>query len=424
MMAAPLGPGSDDMRASLPARCRATLARGLVRQAAQNRVLGAQRDVETGARIGLTSGRGRAEHPVRAGNDDRRPAPSHDDARGGTMTRTLHSGLALLALAAAALAPALAAAQTKPLKIGMPTSPPNIVHMSIYIAQDAGLFAAEGLKPEILAFEDGTKAFRAMMSNDVDAASGAGGSTIVARSRGAKTKMILALAPKLEATMVVQPEIKSLQDLKGKRIGVQVPGGFAWILSMTVLRSAGLGEKDVRFVSILSEDVPPLVAGQIDTAILHVEQALVAQKQKPSLHILAKLWEVEPLQLYNVLAVQEKTIAERRDEMVRMTKAIIRATRLMYEDKAKVLPIIVKHTGLEAAIISPAFDVIAGSCVWDGEHGLARERVDYTSQRMERVGNIDKGKAPSYEENVDLSIAEAAIRSLGPWKGPKCPSTS
>jgi NitT/TauT family transport system substrate-binding protein len=340
------------------------------------------------------------------------------------MTWTPQSSLRTLIFAAMVVAPAVAAAQTKPLKIGMPTSPPNIVHMSVYIAQDAGLFAAEGLKPDILAFEDGTKAFRAMMSNDVDAASGAGGSTIVARSRGAKTKIIYALAPKLEATMVAQADIKSVQDLKGKRIGVQVPGGFAWILSMTVLRSAGLGEKDVKFVSILSEDVPPLVAGQIDTAILHVEQAIVAQKQKPNLHILAKLWEVEPKQLYNVLAVQEKTIAERRDELVKMTKAIIRATRLMYEDKAKVLPIIVKRTGLEESVISPAFDIIAGSCVWDADHGLAKERVDYTSARMERVGNIDKGKAPTYEENVDLSIAEAAIKTLGPWKGPKCPSTS
>jgi hypothetical protein len=180
----------------------------------------------------------------------------------------------------------------------------------------------------------------------------------------------------------------------------------------------------VRFVNILSEDVPPLVAGQIDTAILHVEQAMVAQKLKPNLHMLAKLWEVEPLQLYNVLAVQEKTIAERRAELVKLTKAIIRATRLMYEDKAKIMPIVVKRTGLEEAVVSPAFDIIAASCVWDGNHGLSKERVNYTTERMEKVGNIDKGKGPTFEENVDLSIAEEAIKALGAWKGPKCPSAA
>jgi NitT/TauT family transport system substrate-binding protein len=329
-----------------------------------------------------------------------------------------------LTAAAVLAAPSAVWAQSKPLRIGMPTSPPNIVHMPVYIALDAGLFAAEGLKPDVTPFEDGTKAFRAMMSNDVDAASGAGTATIIARSRGAKTKIIHALAPKLEATMVAQADIKTVQDLKGKRIGVQVPGGFAWVLSMTVLRSAGLGEKDVRFVNILSEDVPPLVAGQIDTAILHVEQAMVAQKLKPNLHMLAKLWEVEPLQLYNVLAVQEKTIAERRAELVKLTKAIIRATRLMYEDKAKIMPIVVKRTGLEEAVVSPAFDIIAASCVWDGNHGLSKERVNYTTERMEKVGNIDKGKGPTFEENVDLSIAEEAIKALGAWKGPKCPSAA
>jgi NitT/TauT family transport system substrate-binding protein len=331
---------------------------------------------------------------------------------------------AIAILAASPEGFAQAQAPSKPLKIGMPTSPPNIVHMPVYIALDAGLFAAEGVKPDIIAFEDGTKAFRAMMSNDVDAASGAGTATIIARSRGAKTKIIHALAPKLEATMVAQAEIKTVQDLKGKRIGVQVPGGFAWVLSMTVLRSAGLGEKDVRFVNILSEDVPPLVAGQIDTAILHVEQAMVAQKLRPNLHILAKLWEVEPLQLYNVLAVQEKTIAERRKELVAATKAIIRATRLMYEDRAKVMPILVKRTGLDENVVAPAFDIIAASCVWDGNHGLTKERVNYTTDRMVKVGNIDQGKGPTFEENVDLSIAEEAIKALGPWKGPKCPSAA
>jgi ABC-type nitrate/sulfonate/bicarbonate transport system substrate-binding protein len=98
--------------------------------------------------------------------------------------------------------------------------------------------------------------------------------------------------------VVTQGGIKTIQDLKGRKIGIQQPVGFAWVLSMTVLRSGGLKDGDVEFISILTEVVPPLVAGQIDTAILHVEQEMIAEARTSSLHAVARLREIEPKQLY------------------------------------------------------------------------------------------------------------------------------
>ena len=110
--------------------------------------------------------------------------------------------------------------------------------------------------------------------------------------------------------MVVNKDIKTMADLKGKRIGIQEPGGFADVLARGVLRAAKIDPKDVSFVSIATEDVPALVAGQIDTAILHVEQEIIAQQKIPTLHAIARLWEVQPENLYNVIAVTEKLIKE------------------------------------------------------------------------------------------------------------------
>lgn len=310
-------------------------------------------------------------------------------------------------------------AQTK-VSIGMPTAPPNIVHMPVYIANDLGYFKEEGLTVELLPFEGGVKSFRAAVSGDIDMASASGPGAIIGRANGAKTRLVLANAPKLEATMTVQGSIKTLQDLKGKRIGIQQPGGFAEILSMMVLRKAGLSKTDVDFVSILSEDVPPLVAGQIDTAILHVEQFKLAKSKKPDLHVIAKLWEVAPTQLYNAMVVKEDMIVKRRKDVVGMTRAIIRGTRVMYSDKQKVLPILVKHTALDTKIVSEAYDELVANCVWDANHGLSKERVNDTAQQMKKVGNI-KGDVPAYEQIVDLSVPEEALKALGMWKGPVCP---
>lgn len=339
-----------------------------------------------------------------------------------TNKRFNNGGRALLSAAALALmvgAPQTGLAEDK-ISFGMLTVPPNVVHMPVIVANDLGYFKEEGLGVEMLDFEGGVKSFRAVVSGDVDSAISSGAFSIVGRANGAKTKIVLANAPKLEATMTVQGNIKTLQDLKGKRIGIQQPGGFAFILSMMVIRKAGLTKDDVNFVSILSEDVPPLVAGQIDTAILHVEQFKVAQSKKPDLHVLAKLWEISPKQLYTSVVVKEDMIAKRRKDVVGMTKAIIRGTRTMYTDKQKVMPILVKHTGLDAKILSEAYDELVAACVWDANSGLSPDRINFTAQLMKKVGNI-KGAVPTYGDLVDVSISEEALKSLGMWKGPVCP---
>lgn len=249
-----------------------------------------------------------------------------------------------------------------------------------------------------------------------------GGFAIVGRAKGAPTKLILANAPKLEASMVVTQDIKTMADLKGKRIGIQEPGGFADVLSRGVLRAAKIDVKDVNFVSIASEDVPALVAGQVDTAILHVEQEMVALSKVPTLHAIARMWEIQPKNLNTVMAVTEKTIADKRAALKVFVKANIEATRLLYTDRAKVLPIIMKYTEQSKEVVEKALDFMVKNCIWDANSGLGPTRVNFTADLMEKVGNIPEGKAPKYEELVDLSFADEAIKELGEWKGPVCPS--
>ncbi len=182
-------------------------------------------------------------------------------------------------LAAAPLATAdTGQAQTK-LIIGMPTTPPNIVLMPLHVGKELGFFKQEGIDIEIVELEGGVKAYRAMVAGSVDISSSPGPFSIVGRAKGAPTKIILSNSPKLEASMVVQKEIKTLADLKGKKIGIQEPGGFADMLARAVLRAGKVDPKDVSFVSIMSEDVPPLVARQIDSAILHIEQEIFAKRE-------------------------------------------------------------------------------------------------------------------------------------------------
>jgi ABC-type nitrate/sulfonate/bicarbonate transport system substrate-binding protein len=329
---------------------------------------------------------------------------------------------AALAAAAALMLPGAAPAQDMHLVIGMPTTPPNVVHMPIFIAQDLGLFKKYGVDLKTVALAGGVKVFRAMQAGSVDIGDVPGTVTSIAVSKGAKVKGILGTLYKFEASMVVRGDIKTMADLKGKRIGIQQPGGFADILSRTVLRAAHVNPKDVNFVSIATEDVPALVADQVDTAILHVEQEMLAQEKVPSLHAIARMWELQPEQMYTYYAVKDETIKNKRAALEGFVKGVIEATRIMYTDKAKVLPLIVKHTGYPPKVVEKAFDLLVKSCIWDANTGLDPKRVDFTSKLMEKVGRIPKDKVPTYNQIVDKTFAEKAIKDLGAWKGPACPT--
>ena len=327
-----------------------------------------------------------------------------------------------LLVAAAMATPGVASAEDMNISVGLPTTPPNVVHMPVVVAQDLGLFKKYGLTVKIVQLDGGVKVFRAMLAGNLDVAQSPGTVTSIAISKGSKVKAILGTLSKFEASMVVRGNIKTMADLKGKRIGIQQPGGFADILSKTVLRAAHINPKDVNFVSIATEDVPALVADQVDTAILHVEQEMAAREKVPSLHAIARLWELQPKQLYTYYAVKEETIKDKPKAVEAFTKAIIEATREIYTDKAKVLPIMVKHTGYPEKIISQTYDTLVKACIWDANSGLLPERVNFTANLMEKVGNIAKGKTPSYDQIVDKTFAEKAIKDLGVWKGPVCPT--
>lgn len=329
--------------------------------------------------------------------------------------------LAIIAAGVLAL-PGVANAQANKLVVGMPTTPPNVIHMPVLIAKDLGLYKKHGVEVETLALDGGVKVFRAMVAGSVDVAMAPGAVMLVGRSKGVAVKGVLGILPKTAASMVARDNVKDMADLKGKRIGIQQPGGFADLLSKSVLRAAKIDPKEVNFVSIATEDVPALVANQVDTAILHIEQEILAKSKVPSLHAIARMWETQPKQMYQLMAVSEKLIKDKPKAVQGFVTANIEAVRVLYTDKAKVLPILIKHTGYPKEIIEQTYDFMIKNCMWDANTGLSPERINFTSDLMTRVGNIDKGKTPTYEEAIDTSFAKAAIAQIGEWKGPVCPS--
>lgn len=304
----------------------------------------------------------------------------------------------------------------KKLVLAMAVTPPNLVHIPPYLAKDLGYFKEEGLDVEIVSFEGGVGSLRAMMAGSADLALTSGDPPIFARAQGAAIKMILSSSPLLEAVMTVQGNIKELKDLKGKKIGIQEPNGFADIFSRRLLGLAKLKPDEVQFISTSTAGrVPALLTGQVDTAVMHVEQAIRAIKRNPNLRNLVNFWEVFPDAFYNVIVAQEKTLKEKPELIEAFVRAVIKANRYMYKNKKGTLDAAAEMTGYTLEELEAAFDQLIKGRVWSVNDGMPRKMIQFNLDNLVRIGRLPAEKKPTYEQIVEPGPAEAALKTLGRW---------
>jgi NitT/TauT family transport system substrate-binding protein len=297
---------------------------------------------------------------------------------------------------------------------GVPVTPPNVVHIPPYVAKEMNFFGEQNIDVELVTFEGGTQTLRGSVAGGLDITGTSSDPAIVAAARGAGTKVLGTYSHKLSQSMLVQGDIKSCKDLKGRKIGIQEIGAFNEVLSRAVLASCGLTPKDVDYVPISTKGrVAGLLSGQIDSAILHVDQAIVAKKKKAELNILVNLWEPLPKWLYAAYIAPEKEIAGNRQLYIDIMTALVKANRFIYNNKAKTVEIAVKYTQQDADAIGQTYDILANAGAWPVNEGLPKDMVAWTIDKQVELGTIKAAEKPTYEKLVDISIIEAAIAKAG-----------
>ena len=325
------------------------------------------------------------------------------------------AAIPILAAVSLALGLYSAEAQSKrKVVFGVPVTPPNVVHIPPYVAKEMNFFGEQNIDVELVTFEGGTQTLRGSVAGGLDITGTSSDPAIIAAARGAGTKVLGTYSHKLSQSMLVQGDIKSCKDLKGRKIGIQEVGAFNEVISRAVLASCGLTPKDVDYVPVSTKGrVAGLLSNQIDTAILHVDQAIVAKKKKPELNILVNLWEPLPKWLYAAYIAPEKEIGGNRQLYIDIMTALVKANRFIYSNKAKTVEIAVKYTQQDADAIGQTYDILANAGAWPVNEGLPKEMVEWTIDKQVELGSIKGAEKPTYEKLVDLSIIEAAISKAG-----------
>ena len=160
----------------------------------------------------------------------------------------------------------------------------------------------------------------AFSANKVDAVTMTNGDALVAGASGAKSKAILINDYSNGNDMIVaRPGIRSLKDLKGKKIGVEI-GFVDHLLLLKGLEANGMKESDVELVNIPThETAKALASGDVDAIAAWQPNSGQALKAVPGSKPVYTSADAPGL-IYDVLAVNPASLSARKEDWAKVVK--------------------------------------------------------------------------------------------------------
>ncbi|MEJ1160957.1 ABC transporter substrate-binding protein [Prosthecomicrobium sp. N25] len=144
----------------------------------------------------------------------------------------------------------------------------NPDHAPLVVAREKGFFAAEGLDVELIAPADPSAPPRLLAAGQVDVAISYQPSLHLAVKEGLPVARFGTLVETPLNTVIVLADgpVKTVKDLKGKKVGYSV-SGFEDAVLLQMLEGAGLTAKDVELVNVNFALTGALLSGQVDAVV-------------------------------------------------------------------------------------------------------------------------------------------------------------
>lgn len=265
--------------------------------------------------------------------------------------RFFPKSLAILVLIATLMFSTVGAASASPLKIAFSDWPGWIAWD---VGYQKGWFKEAGVDVEFMWFEY-VPSMDAFAAGKVDAVTVTNGDALVVGSQGAPSVGIMMNDYSNGNDMVVaRPGIKSMQDLKGKKVGVEV-GFVSHLLLLNALKSAGMTEADIEIVNMPTDQTPQaLSAGEVDAIVAWQPNSGQALKELPGSTAIFSSANV-PGVIYDLLVVSPKSLVERRDDWKKVVKVWFRIADYIKDpaNRDDVLKIMSARVGLSPEEYAP-----------------------------------------------------------------------
>ena len=168
--------------------------------------------------------------------------------------------------------PGLVFGAPSPVRVKIGTASFSSSTLSLWIAQEQGIFAKHGVEAQTILIRGGPTLVASLVAGEIDVAFTSGVSVLGAAAQGIDIKMLTSISSRVSWKLMATPQIRKAPDLRGKRFGVQSIVGSTWMYSMLALEQLGLEPKrdNITFLPI-GDPVTmahALETGRIDAVVL------------------------------------------------------------------------------------------------------------------------------------------------------------
>jgi len=281
--------------------------------------------------------------------------------------------------------------------------------MPFFVARERGFFREEGLEAELILMQ-AIQTIQAMLGKSTEFAS-ATGTAVSSAVSGVDVRVVLAVTDRPSFDLIVQPNITSVQQLRGKKIGTGTVGSLSEILARRVLMAHGVRPEEVNILGMGPAHVTYLAlkAKGIDATLLQMPLTFTAQEEG-----YRKLVDAGALyrSVQGGLATTKAILSERPDLVTKVVRATLRAIRLIKTDRKYGIEFI-RGPWLDIGrdkerIAERVYDVAAPALLENGsvDEDLQRQMIADAALRL-------KPSQPVRTEHVfDFKIAHIVSESI------------
>ena len=237
------------------------------------------------------------------------------------MTRFIRNLCAALLTVAVIAGAGIAASIAKPLKLAHSTW---VGYGPLYIARDKGFFKAEGLDVELIIMEDVKTRLPALAAGRLDVAVTTVDTVLNFYTEKRPYRYLFAVDDSKGGDgIVANKDIKTIADLKGKKVGY-TEGSVSQFYLSVLLKQAGLTLKDIDSLNMTAGDAgAAFVAKRIDAAVTW-EPWLTRGKQAKHGHLLVDS-STSPGLITDIMVTTPETLKARKSDFQALYRAWVKA---------------------------------------------------------------------------------------------------
>jgi NitT/TauT family transport system substrate-binding protein len=333
---------------------------------------------------------------------------------GDSVWRNIQVGLASLAIMVLSMSGSVVLAQS--IKIGRTTGGSGF-HIPSYVAVDKGFLKAEGLDANFITATAGVLV-RAAIAKEIEFVPIPGGGS-EAMLKGAPLVFFVGESLISQWTLTTTPDIKRVEDLRGKTLGLGRPGSADYSeIVITLGKHFGMQPgKDYKVISFTGEPdrVAALIKGSIHGGVLSFPHA--ARAEKEGMKVLMRTGDYIP-RLGGTFLAHKDFIKEKRDVVKRFTRGIINSEDYIKTNKKGTMEVIEKYFEIkDVKVVESIYNQVHDKFGPEMPQDLIRDLFE--SRTTPELGWPQGKPLPDLDQFVDRSIVNEVLKEMGRKSGGK-----